>query len=328
MTKAIVIHEYGGPEVLKWEDVEVGDPGPGEVRIRQEAIGLNFRDTYHRSGSYGVPGDKFPAIIGSDGAGVIEAIGEGVEGLQVGQRVTNANGPVGAYTETRIMPAEFVLALPDEIDFDMAAAAMFKGITAHYLIRSSYEVKKGETILIQAVAGGVGLIMCQWAKHLGATVIGTVGSDEKGKIAKSLGCDHVINYSTENFPERVREITDGEGVPVVYDGVGLATYEGSLDCLKTRGFLIGYGNASGNFPKVDPLELMYKGSLYFQRASLRHFVRNRAELENATGELIPLIADGTIKVEIGHTYDLKDAAQAHRDLESRKTTGSVIFRPR
>ena len=327
MTKAIVIHEYGGPEVLKWEDVEVGDPGPGQVRIRQEGIGLNFRDTYHRSGSYGVPGDKFPAILGSEGAGVIEAMGEGVTGLHVGQRVTTCNGIIGAYSQIRNAKAENVLSLPDEIPFDTAAAAMFKGITAHYLIRQSYEVKKGETILIQAVAGGVGLIMCQWAKQLGATVIGTVGSAAKAEIAGNYGCDHIINYSEEDFAERVREITNGEGVPVVYDGVGLATYEGSLDCLANRGYLIGYGNASGNFPHVDPMDLMYNGSLYFQRASLRHFIRNRAELENATGELMPLLADGSIKVEIGHAYDLKDAAQAHQDLETRKTTGSVIFKP-
>ena len=327
MTKAIVIHEYGGPEVLKWEDVEVGDPGSGEIRIRHNAIGLNFRDTYHRSGSYGVPGDKFPAILGSEGAGVIEALGDGVTGFEVGQRVTTCNGPIGAYAQVRNAKAENVLALPDGISFDSAAAAMFKGITAHYLVRSSYPIKSGETILIQAVAGGVGLIMSQWAKHLGATVIGTVGSPAKAEIANNYGCDHVINYSEEDFAKRVREITDGEGVPVVFDGVGQATYEGSLDCLSHRGYLIAYGNASGNFPHVDPMDLMYKGSLYFQRASLRHFIRNREELENATGELMPLLAEGSIKVEIGHSYDLKDAAQAHADLESRKTTGSVIFKP-
>jgi len=327
MTKAIVIHRYGGPEELQWEDVEVGDPGADEVRIKHHAIGLNFRDSYHRSGSYGVPGDRFPAIIGGDGAGVIEAVGENVEGLEIGQRVAYGTGPMGSYAQSRLMPAKFVLPLPDAIAYETAAAMMIKGMTAQYLLRQSYDVKPGQTILIQAVAGGVGLIMCQWAKHLGATVIGTVGSDEKGKIAKQYGCDHVINYSTENFAERVRDITGGAGVPVAYDGVGKATFEGSIDSLAIRGMLVGYGNASGNFPKFDPLLLMDKGSLYFQRTKMNHFVRNRQELEEISGQLMDLVSAGTIRIEISKSYALEDARQAHIDMENRKTTGSVIYLP-
>jgi NADPH:quinone reductase len=327
MTKAIVIHQYGGPEVLQWEDIDVGDPGPDEVRIKHEAVGLNFRDTYHRSGSYGVPGDKFPAIIGGDGAGTIEAIGENVTGLSAGQRVTYGNGPMGSYCQSRLMPAKNVLALPDGIEYQTAAAMMVKGMTAQYLIRQCYDVKAGDTILVQAVAGGVGLILCQWAKHLGATVIGTVSTEEKAELAQSYGCDHTINYTTEDFAKRVREITDGEGVPVAYDGVGASTFEGSIDSLRTRGTLVGYGNASGNFPKFDPLLLMDKGSLYFQRTSMKDFVRNREELEQVAGELMDLVLDGTIRIEINKTYLLQEAQQAHIDLEARKTAGSVVYLP-
>ncbi len=327
MTKAIVIHQYGGPEVLQWEDIEVGDPGPDEVRIKHEAVGLNFRDTYHRSGSYGVPGGKFPAIIGGDGAGTIEAIGENVTGLTVGQRITYGNGPMGSYSQSRLMPATNILALPDDIPFETAAAMMVKGMTAQYLLRQCYDVKAGDTILIQAVAGGVGLILCQWAKHLGATVIGTTSSEKKAELARSYGCDHVINYTTENFAERAREITDGEGVAVVFDGVGKSTFEGSIDSLRVRGTLVGYGNASGNFPKFDPLLLMDKGSLYFQRTSMRDFVRDRAELEQISGELMTLVSAGTIKIEVNKTYPLKEAPQAHIDLEARKTAGSVVYIP-
>ena len=327
MTKAIVIHKYGGPEELQWEDVEVGNPGPDEVRIKHEAIGLNFRDTYHRSGSYGVPGDKFPAIIGGDGAGTIEGVGSSVSNLIVGQRVAYGNGPMGSYSQSRLMPAEFVLALPDDIDYQTAAAMMVKGMAAQYLIRSCFDVKSDDTILIQAVAGGVGLILCQWAKHLGATVIGTVSTDEKAELAKSYGCDYTINYTTENFSKRVREITDGEGVPVVYDGVGATTFEGSIDSLRVQGKLVGYGNASGNFPKFDPFLLMDKGSLSFQRTNMNHFIRTRKELENISGELMELVQAGTIKIEIGNTYKLQNAMQAHIDLEARKTSGSVVYLP-
>ena len=327
MTKAIVIHEYGGPEVLQWEDVTVGDPGPDDVRIRQEAIGLNFRDTYHRSGSYRIPGDKFPAIIGGDGAGVIDAVGSNVTNLAVGDRVAYGTGPMGAYAQARIIPAEFVLKLPDEITMETGCAMMVKGLTAQYLLRQCYDVKAGETILIQAAAGGVGLIMIQWAKHLGATVIGTVSTEEKADLARRYGCDHTINYTTENFAERVREITDGKGVPVAYDGVGKATFEGSIDSLAPRGFLIGYGNASGNFPAFDPILLMDRGSLYFQRTSIQDFIRDREELEQVSGELMDLVKQQIIQVEISKQYPLAEARQAHIDLQDRKTTGSVIYRP-
>jgi NADPH2:quinone reductase len=327
MTKAIVIHQYGGPEVLQWEDIEVGDPGPDDVRIKHEAIGLNFRDTYHRSGSYGVPGDKFPAIIGGDGAGTIEAVGANVANLSVGQRVAYGSGPMGSYAQSRLMPAKFIIGLPDDIDTQTAAAMMVKGMTAQYLVRQCYDVKAGDTILIQAVAGGVGLILCQWAKHLGATVIGTVSTEEKAELARSYGCDHAINYTTEDFAKRVREITDGEGVPVAYDGVGASTFEGSIDSLRVRGTLVGYGNASGNFPKFDPLLLMDKGSLYFQRTSMKDFVRDRTDLEQMSGELMALVSNGTIKIEINKTYALQEAPQAHIDLEARKTAGSVVYLP-
>lgn len=256
MVKAIVIYEYGGPDVLKWESVDVGEPGVGEVLKKHTAIGLNFRDTYYRSGTYRIPGDKYSAIIGSDGSGIIQAIGPGVSNLSVGDRVVYGNGPMGSYCQSRLKPAEFVLKLPNKISFETASAMMVKGMTAQYLLKQSYKVGEGNTILVHAAAGGVGLIMIQWAKFIGATVIGTVGNDEKGKIEKSYGCDHVINYTTKNFSTYVRELTNGRGVDVVYDGVGKSTFVGSLDSLKERGFLIGYGNASGNFPEFDPLILM------------------------------------------------------------------------
>ena len=325
MTKAIVIHEYGGPEVLKWEDVEVGEPGPGEVRVRHNSMGLNFRDIYNRNGSYGVPGDKFPSIIGSDGAGVIEAVGDGVEDFKVGDRIAYGTGPAGSYSESRVIPTAPLVRLPDAIDDKIASAIMVKGTTARNLIRSCYPVSAGETILIHAISGGVGIIMCQWAKHLGATVIGTTSTDEKAELARSYGCDHAIPY--ENFAERVKEITDGKGVPVIYDGVGAATYEEDLDCLAQRGYLIGYGNASGNFPKVEPLDLMHKGSLYVQRMSGQHFNRNREELSETIDEMFGLIIGGDIKIEVIQEYKLEDARQAHIDLEARKTSGSVIYTP-
>lgn len=323
MVKAIVIHEYGGPEVLKWEDIEVGDPGPGEVKIRHKTAGLNFRDVYHRNGSYGVPGDKFPAVIGSDGAGTIIAVGDDVDDVDVGDRVFYGTGPMGSYCEERVFPARFVVKLPDFIDEKTASAIFVKGATARNLIRTCYPVKAGETILMHAVSGGVGLIMCQWAKHLGATVIGTTSTEEKAELARSYGCDHAIPY--EGFAAKVREITDGEGVPVIFDGVGAATYEEDLDALAHRGFLIGYGNASGNFPKVEPLDLMHKGSLYVQRMSGQHFNRNREELMETMNELFGLIEKGVIKIEVSDSYPLKEAAQAHIDLENRKTVGSVVY---
>ncbi len=325
MTKAIVIHEHGGPEVFNWEDVEVGAPGPGEIRLRHTAMGLNYRDTYHREGTYPIPG--LPRILGGDGAGVVEEIGPDVEGLQVGQRVVYAFKTMGSYCQVRLIRAEHVLPIPDEIDDQTAAAAMIKGMTAQYLLRQTYPVKPGETILVQAAAGGVGLIMCQWAKHLGCTVIGTVGSEEKAAFAGAHGCDYTINYRHENFAERVREITAGEGVAVVYDGVGKDTFMGSLDSLRPRGLLAGYGNASGNFPEFDPLLLMNKGSLYFTRTTVRSYDTSRETLEQMGGEVLGLIAEGTIRIEVTKTYPLRDVGQAHRDLEARKTMGSVVLLP-
>lgn len=327
MSKAIILHEYGGPEVLKWEDYDPGEPGPGEVRIRHSAMGLNFRDIYHRTGSYKIPGDKFPAIIGGDGAGVIEAIGPGVTEFTVGQRVCYGNGPMGSYAQVRLFPVSHLYALPDNVSDQAGAALLVKGFTAHYLLYDSFAVQAGQTILIQAIAGGTGLIMCQLAKMMGATVIGTTSTPEKAALAKSYGCDHVINYDQEDVAERVREITDGVGVPVVFDGVGLATCEGSLDSLATRGTLVGYGNASGNFPKIDPLDLMNKGSLYLTRTKGNHFIQERAEMEQVAGDLLGFVGSGKIKIEINKTYPLEQARQAHIDLEARKTSGCVVYLP-
>ncbi|MCG8508795.1 MAG: quinone oxidoreductase, partial [Rhodospirillales bacterium] len=263
MMKAIQIHQYGGPELLRWEDVEVGAPGPGEVRIRHTAVGLNYIDTYMRTGLYPLPG--FPSGSGLEAAGVVEEVGEGVDLVAAGDRVAYAGGPAGAYAETRLMPPDRLVKVPDGIDDQTAAAIMLKGLTAWYLIRRTFEVKPGQTILAHAAAGGVGLILCQWAKKLGATVIGTVGSQEKAELVKANGCDHPIIYTSENFAERVREITDGAGVPVVYDSVGAATWEGSLDCLQPRGLMVSFGNASGKVPPIEPVVLSAKGSLFLTR---------------------------------------------------------------
>ena len=325
MVKAMRIHEHGGPEIFRFEEIDVGEPGPDEVRIRHTAIALNFRDTYHRAGTYPIEG--LPQIIGGEAAGVIEAVGSAVEGFFVGQRVCYGSGPMGAYAEARLIPARFVLALPDSLDETIAAAMMVKGMTARYLLLDSYRVSAGETILIQAVAGGVGLILCQWAKHLGATVIGTAGSEEKAAWARAHGCDHVINYRTEDFPARVRELTGGAGVPVVYDGVGKDTFAGSIDSLAPNGTLVGYGNASGNFPMVDPYLLMLKGSLHFARTALRHFIATRRDLERSAADLFAMVETGHIRIDVNQTYPLAEAAQAHRDIEARKTMGSTVLLP-
>ena len=325
MTRAIRIHETGGPEVLRWETVAIGDPGPGQVRIRHTAIGLNFIDTYHRSGLYPLP--SMPSGIGLEAAGVIEALGPDVSDFAVGDRVAYAAAPAGAYAEVRLHAADKVVHIPDGIEDTTAAAMMLKGLTAWYLLRRTYPVAAGETILIHAAAGGVGLIACQWAKHLGATVIGTVGTDEKAELAKANGCEHTIVYTRENFADRVREITEDKGVPVVYDSVGAATFEGSLDCLKPRGLMVTFGNASGPVPPVPPALLSSKGSLYLTRPTLGHYTPTRADLEAATAELFGVVRDGVVKIAVNQAYPLADAVQAHRDLESRKTTGSTIFRP-
>jgi NADPH:quinone reductase len=323
--KAIRIHEYGGPEVLKWEDVDVGAPGPGEVRIRHTAIGLNYIDTYQRTGLYPMPG--FPTGIGLEAAGVIEEVGDGVSGIAVGQRVAYAGGPPGAYAEARVMPPDRLVPVPDGIDDKTAAAIMLKGLTAWYLARRTHAIAPGETILVHAAAGGVGLILCQWAKKLGATVIGTVGSDDKAELAKANGCDHPIVYTRENFTERVREITDGAGVPVVYDSVGAATWEGSLDCLRPLGLMVSFGNASGKAPAIEPVVLSAKGSLFLTRPTLFHYTASRQDLETATAELFGVVTSGDVKISVNQTYALADAAQAHTDLEGRKTTGSTVLLP-
>ncbi|TXI76699.1 MAG: quinone oxidoreductase [Dechloromonas sp.] len=324
MPHAIRIHRTGGPEVLQWEAVDVPSPAPGEVRVRHAAVGLNFIDTYHRTGLYPLP---LPAGIGLEGAGTVEALGEGVSDLQVGDRVAYAGGPVGAYAEVRNIPAHRLLKLPDAIGFETAAAMMLQGLTAAYLLRKTYCVQPGDAVLIHAAAGGVGLIACQWAKALGATVIGTVGSAAKAELAKAHGCDHVINYSTENFTQRVREITGGEGVAVVYDGVGKDTFMGSLDSLRPMGMMVTYGNASGPVPPLDLLLLSQKGSLFVTRPTLMNYTARREDLVALGEELFAMVVAGKVKIEVHQRYALRDAAQAHIDLEARKTTGSTILIP-
>jgi NADPH2:quinone reductase len=324
MTKAVRFHKTGGPEVLVYEDVEVGDPGEGQARVRNTAIGLNFIDTYHRSGLYPL---ALPSGVGLEGAGVVESVGKGVTHVKPGDRVAYAGGPPGAYSEVRLAPAEKLVLVPSGISDQQAAAMMLKGLTVQYLIRRVYRVQKGETVLFHAAAGGVGLIACQWLKALGATVIGTVGSDEKAKIAKAHGCDHTIVYSRENFAERVKEITGGRKVPVVFDSVGKDTFMGSLDCLQPRGLLAVFGNGSGPVPAFDLNMLAAKGSLYVTRPTLMTYTALRQDLEAGAKELFDMVKSGKVKIEINQTYKLQDAAQAHRDLEARKTTGSTVLLP-
>ena len=323
MTKAIRIHETGGPDVLRWETVAVGSPKKGEARLRQTAVGLNYIDTYQRTGLY--PLGQLPQIIGLEGAGVVDAVGAGVTRPKVGHRVAYAGGPPGAYAEKRIIPAHRLIKIPDSIGDEQAAAMMLQGMTARYLLRRTYDVRAGDTILVHAAAGGVGLILCQWASHLGATVIGTVGTDEKAELARANGCDHPIVYSRENFTDRVREITGGAGVPVVYDSVGADTYKGSLDCLRPRGLFVSFGNASGPIASVNPLELGAKGSLYFTRPSLMTYTASREDLEETANDLFEVVLAGHVLVSVNQTYPLRDAARAHRDLEGRKTTGSTVL---
>ncbi len=325
MTHAIQIHEHGGPDVLKWEEVSVPEPGAGEVRLKQTAVGLNYIDVYHRTGLYPVP--QLPCTIGLEAAAVVEAVGPEVADLKEGDRVAYASPPLGAYAQARVMPADRVVRLPNSIDDRQAAAMMLQGMTVEYLIRRTYPVKKGETVLFHAAAGGVGLIACQWLKALGATVIGTVGTDEKAELARAHGCDHPINYNSEDFVARVKEITEGKGVPVVYDGVGKATFEGSLDCLQPRGLLVLYGNASGPVDAFNTGVLSQKGSLYLTRPTLMTYTAARRELVESANALFQVVLDGKVKIEVNQTYPLKDAAQAHRDLEGRKTTGSTVLLP-
>lgn len=325
MAHAIRFHRPGGPEVLTWEEVEVGEPGPGQALLRQTAVGLNYIDVYHRNGLYAIP--AFPAVPGMEGAGVVEAVGPGVENLKPGDRVAYAGGPMGSYAEKRVMAADRLVTLPDWLDDRQAAALMLQGMTARMLLRSTYRVQAGDTILVHAAAGGVGTILCQWARGLGATVIGTVGSDEKAELARANGCTHPIVYTRENFVERVREITGGKGLPVVYDSVGQATFAGSLDCLRPRGLMALFGQSSGAVPPFDPNTLAAKGSLYLTRPTLFHYIASRAELEASASELFEAVRAGTVKIELRQTFALKDAADAHRALESRATTGSTVLIP-
>ena len=324
MSKAIRIEQTGGPEVMQWVDVQVGDPGPGEVRVRHEAVGLNYIDVYFRTGLYKQP---LPGGLGMEGAGVVEAVGEGVRHVAVGDRVAYAGRPTGAYAQVRVMPADIVVRLPDAIPFDTAAAMMLQGLTAQYLIRDSYKVQPGDTVLLHAAAGGVGLIACQWLKALGVTVIGTVGSDEKAELARAHGCAHTIVYTRESFVERVREITNGKGVPAVYDSIGADTFRGSLDCLAPRGTMVSFGNASGPVPPFDLSVLGNKGSLRLTRPTLMTYVVHRELLEPMVADLFDAVTTGKVKIDIRQRYALSEVAQAHRDLEARKTTGSTILLP-
>lgn len=325
MTKAIRIHETGGPEVLKWEDIELPPPAAGEARIRHTAIGLNFIDTYHRIGLYPLP--AMPGVLGAEAAGVVEAVGPGVSEVAVGDRVAYGAAPVGAYAEARNIPAARLVKVPAGIDDARAAAMMLKGMTAQYLLRRTYPVKAGETILVHAAAGGVGLILCQWAKHLGVTVIGTVGSADKAKLAAAHGCDHPILYRDVDFVAKVKELTGGEGVPVVYDSVGVDTFMKSLDCLKPLGLMVTFGQSSGAVPPFNTGILAQKGSLFLTRPTLFTYAAKRDDLVKMAGELFDVVLKGVVTIEVNQTYALKDAAQAHRDLESRKTTGSTVLLP-
>lgn len=323
MPHAVRIHETGGPDKMRWEEVQVASPGPEEVLVRNTAVGLNFIDTYHRSGLYPVP---LPATLGMEGAGVVEAVGPGVKGFKVGDRVAYAN-PIGAYAELLLRPAARLIKIPAGIDDKVAAAIMLKGMTAWYLIRRTYKVRKGDTLLVHAAAGGVGQILCQWAASLGATVIGAVGSDEKAALARKAGCQHIIVTAREKIVERVREITAGAGVPVVYDGIGRDTFMDSLDCLARRGLMVSFGNASGPVPPFSPVILSQKGSLFLTRPTLVDYTARREDLVAAARDLFAVVKSGAVKVTINQTYPLCEAAQAHRDLEARKTTGSTVLLP-
>jgi NADPH2:quinone reductase len=324
MIHAIRIHEYGGPEKMLWEETPLPAPKAGEALVRHHAVGLNFIDVYFRTGLYKVP--SLPVTLGMEAAGVVEAVGEGVTEVKPGDRVAYATGPLGAYAEARVLKADRLVPLPDAISFEQGAAMMLQGLTAQYLLRTTYRVKSGETILIHAAAGGVGLIMVQWAKHLGATVIGTVSTPEKAEIAKAHGADHVV-LSGEDLPAAVKRITGGEMLPVVYDSVGKDTFTASLDCLRPLGMMASFGNASGPVPPVDIGVLSAKGSLYLTRPTLASYTAKREDLLACAKDLFDVVAGGAVKLQINQRYPLKDAAQSHRDLEGRKTTGSTILLP-
>jgi len=321
MPHAIRVHESGGPEVLRWEEIDVGNPGPGQIRLRQEAAGLNFIDVYHRTGLYK---QDMPFTPGVEGAGVVEAVGPDTTNVNVGDRVAYG-GPIGGYAEVRLIQADKVVRVPEGISSEQAAAMMLQGMTAHMLLRQVYRVQAADTILIHAAAGGVGLIVCQWAKALGATVIGTVGSDEKAELARAHGCDHPIVYTRQDFVTEVERITRGAKLPVVYDSVGKDTFFKSLDCLRPRGLMVSFGNSSGTPEPFDTAVLAHKGSLYLTRPTLFNYTAARPELEQAAGELFEMVSNGKVKVEVKQRFPLADAAEAHRTLEARKTSGSTVF---
>ena len=325
LVHAIRIHKNGGPEELRYEQVQVGDPGPGEARVRHTAIGLNFTDIHHRTGRYPVP--QFPHVIGMEAAGVVEAVGEGVSEVRPGDRVAYASDKPRAYSQATVMPVTRLVKLPDFIGDETAAAMILKGLTAQYLIRSCYPVKAGETILIQAAAGGVGLIMCQWARHLGARVIGTVSTAEKAALAKANGCEHPIVYTQEDVVARVRALTDGVGLPVVYDGVGGSTFEMSLQCLRRRGMAVFYGSAGGVIPPFDLWRLNRMGSLYVTYAGLADYLYDRKEMLERAADLFAVVKSGAVRISVKQRYPLADAARAHRDLEAKRTVGSSILLP-
>jgi len=325
MAKAIRIHETGGPEVMRFEDYDPGRPAAGEALVRHEAVGLNFIDVYQRNGTYPLP--SLPALLGMEGAGVVEAVGEGVTEVAAGDRVAYAGLPPGAYAEKRLIPAHRLVRLPDAISTRQGAAMMLQGMTARYLLHGCYKVKSGDRILIHAAAGGVGLIVCQWANHLGATVIGTVGSEKKAELARAHGCHHTILYDREDFTERTREITDGRGVDVVYDSVGQATFMKSLDCLRPMGMMVSFGQSSGLVAPFNPGILSAKGSLFLTRPTLMTYTARRDDLLEHAHDLFEVVQSGAVKIEVRQTYALSEAATAHADLEARKTTGSTILLP-
>ena len=324
MSHAIRIHATGGPEVLSWEEIPVGEPGPGEARVRHSAVGVNYIDTYHRSGLYKLP---LPSGIGNEAAGVVEAVGAGVDWVAPGDRVAYGSGPLGAYSERRVMPADRLVRIPDGVSDRSAATLMLKGLTVQYLFRQTRRLEAGDTILFHAAAGGVGLIACQWARALGVTMIGTVGSDEKAALAKANGCTHTIVYTREDFVARTKDLTGGKGVPVVYDGIGKDTFPASLDCLSPRGLFVSYGNASGSVPPFNIMLLAQKGSLFATRPTLFSYAVDRASTTRMAEELFALVLSGKVKSEARQRFALKDAASAHRALESRATTGATVLMP-
>ncbi|MDJ0947789.1 MAG: quinone oxidoreductase [Alphaproteobacteria bacterium] len=328
MTKAAVIHEKGAPDVFRWEDWPVGEPGPGEVRLRHEAIGVNYVDTYHRRGiphPWRVP--PLPCVLGLEGMGVIAETGAEAGEFAVGDRVAYASPPHGAYSQERLMPADRLVKLPDGIDAVQAAGMMLKGLTAQYLLRRTYRVQRGDTVLVHAAAGGMGLILCQWARHLGATVVGTVSTDEKAALAQANGCDHPVIHTGGDFVAKVKEVTDGEGVPVVYESIGKDTFERSLDCLRPMGVLASYGHASGPPDPVDVIELGARGSLFVTRPAIMHYMAKRADLLASAADLFDVVESGAVKIQVNHRYPLREVAEAHRAIEERRTTGSTVLLP-